>query len=69
MSDARMCDICGNFYEITVGKKDGFAFFNTYNGVGGRGYDKIRDCCPDCVKAIQDVMDLRKMTNKEDKND
>lgn len=68
MSDARRCDVCGNFYETKLNKKDGFAFFYTYNG-GGRGYDRIKDCCPDCIKAIQDVMDLRKMNDEEDKND
>ena len=68
MSNARRCDICGKFYDIKLNEKDGFAFFYTYNG-GGRGYDRIKDCCPDCIKAIQDVMDLRKMNAEEDKND
>lgn len=64
MSDARRCDICGNFYEIELGKNDGFAFFNTYSGAG-RGYDRLKDCCPDCVKAIKELLESR----KEDKND
>ena len=69
MSDARRCDICGNFYDIKLNETDGFAFFYTYNVTEQRGYDRIKDCCPDCVKAIQDIMDLRKMKDEEDKND
>ena len=65
MSDARRCDICGNFYDIKLNEKDGFAFFYTYNGTEHRGYDRIKDCCPDCIKAIKELLKSR----KEDKND
>ena len=69
MSDARRCDICGNFYDIKLNEADGFAFFYTYNGTEHRCYDRIKDCCPDCIKAIKDIMNLRNKINEEDKND
>lgn len=60
MSDARRCDICGNYYEVKQGEKDGFALFYTYNNGGMRGYDRVEDCCPDCIKAFEKVIEERK---------
>lgn len=66
MSNAFKCDICGQFYDIDYNVDNAFVFFKT-NSVGKKFYngDRIMDCCPDCVKAIKELLESR----KEDKND
>ena len=66
MSNALKCDICGQFYDIKSHVDTAFVFFRV-NSTGVKCYTEssIKDCCPDCVKAIKELLESR----KEDKND
>ena len=65
MSNALKCDICGQFYDIKSHVDNAFVFFRT-DSLGKKLYmeSAIKDCCPDCITAIKELLESR----KEDKN-
>lgn len=71
MSIARKCDICGKLYEsyndagMKGDRHNGIRFVTTYNDGSVRG-GFIQDCCPECMKTIEDFVDSLK---KEKKNE
>lgn len=68
MADAKKCDVCGKLYEL----------YNTKNGynrlslrrIDANGcvtYADYYDCCPECMKSIEDY--LEKLGRKDIKVD
>lgn len=58
MAAARQCDICGKTYPMYNMSRDkkkvnGFMFLNI-DEVGKYWSHDIQDCCPTCMKSIQD---------------
>lgn len=64
MSIARKCDLCGKLYELyNIGNifslSNGFKFINKDED-GGITNHKSIDCCPECLKSIQDHIESLK---------
>ena len=66
MSIARECDVCGDFYRpynADHTKPNAIEFISMdYHNKYIHG---SKDCCPDCMKAIKDLVEHRKKEKKE----
>lgn len=64
MSEAKKCDICGALHEFynTRNSVENWNAIQFYNQVstGGHYSHGIWDICPECQKAISDLMKARK---------
>ena len=64
MAVARRCDICGKHHDIYNIKKDkeetnSLIFLNTDEDNKSWQHPRV-DCCPECIRAIRDLMKRRK---------
>lgn len=65
MAAAKKCDICGKLYEeynvsSSKTKFNGFMFLNIDSK--GKYYEHpVIDCCPECMKKLQDCLEEMKV--------
>ena len=66
MAAAKKCDICGTFYDnynMNNYKPNCLKLANEH--VVNNKYLKLYDCCPDCMKSIEECIDSLKPKKEE----
>lgn len=66
MELAKKCNICGALYPHKKNAKNVLCLTHAYSDGSITPYRSWLNCCPDCMNAINEVIDKRKGERKDD---